>query len=159
MRLAVKRDLSVWVTLPWHTPKKEAALFVKEKSTWILKKIDYFKKTRSFIKEPNKKDFLENKEKAGRIVEKKIRFFNSFYGFPVNKFRIRNPFSIWASCSENGNLNFSYRIVFLPEELQNYIIVHELCHLEEFNHSDSFWKLMSKTIPDYKKRREAIRLL
>jgi predicted metal-dependent hydrolase len=123
----------------------------------------YFKKI--FLKKRNKrkillssrrKDYLENKEKARRLVHQKIEYFNNFYGYQFNRISIKNQKTRWGSCSSKGNLNFNYRILFLPEELCNYVIVHELCHLKELNHSKNFWKLVSNTIDNCKEKRKEL---
>jgi predicted metal-dependent hydrolase len=75
---------------------------------------------------------------------------NAFYNFAYNKVAIRDQKSRWGSCSTKKNLNFNYRIQFLPVHLIDYIVVHELCHLEEFNHGENFWKLVEKAIPRYR---------
>lgn len=64
---------------------------------------------------------------------------------------------MWGSCSKKGNLNFNWRLIQLPPELADYVIVHELCHLKELNHSQRFWDLVGQAIPDYKERRQALR--
>ena len=66
-----------------------------------------------------------------------------------NKINIKNQKTRWGSCSKKGNLNFNYKIALLPQHLADYIIVHELCHLGEFNHSRSFWNLVAKVFPEY----------
>ena len=157
MRLSVRRDLSVTVTLPWYSSENAAAEFIRERHDWILKKIEHFKSGKSRIAEPNGCDYALHKDAARKIVEEKLTHFNRFYGFSWNQISIRNPLSRWGSCSEKGNLNFSYRLVFLPEKLQDYIVVHELCHLGEFNHGLAFWNLMARTIPDHSERRKNIR--
>ena len=63
----------------------------------------------------------------------------------------------WGSCSKKGTLNFNYKIALLSPELRDYIIVHELCHLGEFNHSSKFWLLVEKTVPNYKTLRKQIK--
>jgi predicted metal-dependent hydrolase len=65
--------------------------------------------------------------------------------------------SRWGSCSRKKNLNFNYKLIQLPLELADYIVVHELCHLQEFNHGQGFWNLVGETIPDYKARRDELR--
>jgi predicted metal-dependent hydrolase len=90
------------------------------------------------------------------LVHQKLEAWNKFYDLKYNKVAIRNQRSRWGSCSKKGNLNFNYRILRLPPELQDYIIVHELCHLAQFDHSKAFWALVAKTIPDYVARRRLL---
>ncbi len=97
-----------------------------------------------------RKRYLEYKEKAIILAENRIEHYNKLYHFKVNRISIKNQKSRWGSCSKKGNLNFNYKIVLLPPELADYVIVHELCHLGEFNHSKKFWKLVSIAMPDYK---------
>ena len=103
-----------------------------------------------FLKANSRRDFLNNKEKAREIVENRIKYLNDFYNFSFNKISIKRQKSRWGSCSKKGNLNFNYKIIFLPQKYSDYVLVHELCHLGEFNHSRNFWELVKKTIPDYK---------
>lgn len=101
--------------------------------------------------------YAEHKEAARALVERKIGYFSRHYQFPVGKVSIRNQRSRWGSCSKQGNLNFTYKILFIPDALADYLIVHELCHLKEFNHSAQFWALVAETIPDWKERRRALK--
>ncbi len=102
-----------------------------------------------------RKSFLENKKLALDQVKKHLLKINSSNYFEFDSIRIKDTKSLWGSCSSNKNLNFNFRIVFLPEYLQEYIVLHELCHLYELNHSDRFWNLVSKFDPDfYKKDKE-----
>ena len=82
-------------------------------------------------------------------MQSRINYFNQFYGFKIKRIAIKNASTRWGSCSSLGNLNFNYKIMYLKPELADYLIVHELCHLGEFNHSKKFKELVSKTIPDY----------
>ena len=101
--------------------------------------------------------YFQHKGVARVLVQRKLEQFNTVYNFKIGRVSIRNQRSRWGSCSRLGNLNFSYKIVLLPEELADYLIVHELCHLGEFNHSPRFWALVARTIPDYKARRRALK--
>lgn len=65
--------------------------------------------------------------------------------------------SRWGSASERGNLNFNYKLLFLPLEVADYVIVHELCHLAEFNHSPAFWRLVERACPTHRALRQALR--
>jgi predicted metal-dependent hydrolase len=92
--------------------------------------------------------YKEHREAARELVEKKLVHWNRYYNFSYNRVSIRNQRSRWGSCSSKGNLNFNYRILFLEEDLQDYLIVHELCHLQEMNHGPKFWRLVEQTIPN-----------
>jgi predicted metal-dependent hydrolase len=97
--------------------------------------------------------YLKYKEEARVLVKARLEYFNTFYNFEYKRIAIKNHKSRWGSCSKKGNLNFNYRIALLPPHLADYIVVHELCHLGEFNHSKKFWALVERTIPDWRMRR------
>jgi predicted metal-dependent hydrolase len=101
---------------------------------------------------------LKYKERARKLVENKIIKFNKTYKFRYNKIAIKNQKTRWGSCSKSGNLSFNYRILSLSPEVADYLMVHELCHLREMNHSRAFWDLVARAIPDYKKLRKQLRL-
>ena len=107
----------------------------------------------------NRRQYLRVREHARALVHERIRHFNDVYGFKIGKVFIKNHKSRWGSCSAKGNINFNYKILFLPTEIVDYIIVHELCHLVEFNHSERFLSLVVRTIPDHKRRRRHLRLI
>ena len=96
-------------------------------------------------------EFIYHKTNALEITRQRLAHFNKTYQFKIHKITIRNQMTRWGSCSKKGNLNFNYRIILLPMHLLDYVIVHELCHLKEFNHSKHFWDLVAKILPDYKK--------
>ncbi len=98
-----------------------------------------------------------HKEAARALVHRKLSEFGARYGFRYGRVAIRDQRTRWGSCSKQGNLNFNYRIVFLPERLVDAVIVHELCHLAEFDHSARFWERVAETIPDWRERRAELR--
>ncbi|MBX4195675.1 M48 family metallopeptidase [Candidatus Parcubacteria bacterium] len=112
-----------------------------------------FRRKRADRKRKPSARYLKHKEMARGLVQARLEHFNTFYNFDYKRIAIKNHKSRWGSCSKKGNLNFNYRIALLPPHLADYIIVHELCHLEEFNHSERFWALVEKTLPDWRKSR------
>ncbi len=102
--------------------------------------------------------FTAHKELARKLVVERLEHYNRMYRFTYHRIAIRNQSTRWGSCSKKGNLNFNYRIALLPLDVADYIIVHELCHLGEFNHSPRFWLLVSKALPDYQLLRQRLRV-
>ena len=100
--------------------------------------------------------YIIHREKARERVHERLIYWNTFYNFTYNRVAIRDQRTRWGSCSTKQNLNFNYRILFLPEHLIDYIIVHELCHLKVFSHGKAFWSEMACAIPDYEERRREL---
>ena len=99
----------------------------------------------------------KRRRQARAFVLERIAHFNRTYRCAIRKVFIRNQKTRWGSCSKKGNLNFNYRIIALPPSIADYIIVHELCHLKEFNHSKRFWDLVARVIPEHKAIRRELR--
>jgi predicted metal-dependent hydrolase len=91
------------------------------------------------------------------LAHERLAHFNQQYGLAIGKISIRNQKTRWGSCSREGNLSFNYRILYLPSAERDYIIVHELCHIAEHNHSPAFWALVSRALPDAKLIRKELR--
>ncbi len=158
IRLAIHPGAKVTVTTPRFVPQFVIDNFLKDKSEWIFEKIDYFSKFPPVKNKKEKRDeYLKYKEDTLILVKERLEYFNKLYHFKWNRISIKNQKTRWGSCSRQGNLNFNYKIVLLPEEQADYIIVHELCHLKELNHSSRFWKLVSLSIPSYKDIRSNLR--
>jgi len=150
MRLVIYCDGNFVVTVPRGIGENLVEKFIVTKSQWVIDKLEYFKSfpVGIFFKR-NKKYSLKLKKEAFELVDKRVTYFNQAYGFRFDKVSIRNQKTRWGSCSEKGNLNFNYKIASLPQRTADYIIVHELCHLGEFNHSQKFWNLVARAVPDY----------
>lgn len=103
------------------------------------------------------KHYLAHKEAARELTLARLQYFNQHYGLSWNRVAIRNQRTCWGSCSSLGNLNFSYKILFLPPHLQDYIIVHELCHLQHLHHGAEFWELVAVQVPEYNQHRAELR--
>ena len=120
----------------------------------------YFVRKRVKVRRPakNMRAYRESKELARTIILAQIASLNTDGTFPVRRIAIRNNTSRWGSCSKAGNLNFHYKTALLSPELCQYVVVHELCHLKEFNHSARFWLLVETILPQYKTVRAQLRV-
>lgn len=162
LRITVKTDGMVLVTVPARMSERTGHAFAERKREWIekaLAKVRNRPKPICAVPKGNTRDYASYKDTALSLVTSRLEHFNVTYGFAWNRVTIKNTSSRWGSCSKQGNLNFSYRLLFLPQELSDYVVVHELCHLEELNHSPAFWKLVEQTIPDYRAVRKNVRTL
>ena len=158
--ITVKASGKVVVTAPKWTPVYVIKNFVNSRQKWIEEQLAKFEnKPGSILLKGSREEYLNHKEEARKLVSQKINEYNKYYNFKIGQIRIKNQSTLWGSCSAKGNLNFNYRIVFLPSHLQDYIVVHEMCHLKELNHSSNFWKLVEKTVPDYKNYRKTLKNL
>jgi len=122
--------------------------FLDEKKTWIekgLRKIDKDScgKIRLTNQSYNKKTLKNTKTK----LENRVRQLAQKYNFRFNKISVRNQSSRWGSCSSNQTLSFNWRLILLPQALVDYVIYHELVHLEHSNHSKAFWQRLAKLYP------------
>jgi hypothetical protein len=157
LRMVIELDGSIVVTTPnkWFFPFVEKFLY--QKSSWILKHIKRMGKLegKTVIK-LSKGEFEKNKHEILKRVNERLEFFNKFYNYTYRRVSIRNQSSLWGSCTRQGNLQFNYKLTFVPSRTFDYVVVHELCHLREHNHSERFWALVAKMIPDYKTIRKSL---
>ena len=158
IRLTVNLEGRVVVTAPYLVSQKSIDNFVEAHQDWIKEKLKYFSKLGPITRlGGGYSDYRKHKESARILVKQKINIINEYYQFSFKRIAIKNSRSRWGSCSQKGNLNFNYKILFLPNRLVDYIITHELCHLREMNHSQNFWNLVAKTIPDWRLCRQELR--
>lgn len=153
VKLSVYPDGFVSVSAPKWYPLYLIQKFVEEKSGWISDKL----KTSGFSRKDERVEYLELKEEARSLAKERVDFFNRYYGFSVGRIAIKNNRTSWGSASQKGNLNFNYKIAKLPDDLLDYIVVHELCHLGEMNHSERFWKLVAESVPDWREKKRKLR--
>lgn len=98
------------------------------------------------------------KEKAKELVIERINYYNTFINKKITGIKIKNQRKRWGSCSSLGNLNFNWRIIMMPDEIFDYIVVHEMCHLLYLNHSKDYWGSVEKILPDYQTREQWIKI-
>jgi len=152
VRLTVRPGGAVVVTAPQWLGMNVIDRFLQSKKQWILEKLKLLSGVVP-IRSSTRKQYLEHREQARKVILERLEYWNERYHFSYGRVCIKDQHSMWGSCSRKGNLNFNYRLLFLAAELQDYVVVHELCHLKEPNHSKRFWALVSETLPDYNQRR------
>ncbi len=103
--------------------------------------------------------YLKHKEEARAIILADVQRLAPLCEVIVKRVAIRDQRRRWGSCSSLGNLNFNYRLAFVPAHLREYVVVHELCHLKELNHSPAYWAYVRAVLPDYEKRVAELRTL
>lgn len=94
---------------------------------------------------------------ASREIPRKVQAWADHLGLSYGAIRIKDQRSRWGSCSKAGNLNFNWRLMQAPGFVLDYVIVHELCHLRELNHSSRFWRLVEDAFPRYKEAKMWLR--
>lgn len=156
VRILVHSNGRIAVSAPRLVTRTFIKNFILKKQEWILKTLAKCQPDDPQKNINAKKDFHKNKKIALHLIREKISFFSLIYKLHPRKIFIRNQSTRWGSCSSKGNLSFNFRLIYLSEPLLDYLIVHELCHLQEMNHSHRFWSLVARTIPDYKKRKAAL---
>jgi hypothetical protein len=158
LRLSVYRDGRILVTKPRSLSLRRAQDFIQARAEWLRAKLFHLEQL-PVLGRADKADYLSRRAAAQILAIERLQHFNQFYHFTYRRISIRNQGTRWGSCSRRGSLNFNYRILDLAPDLQDYLIVHELCHLQEFNHSTAFWQLVAQTIPDYLAKRSVLRRL
>ena len=93
------------------------------------------------------------RKKAKEIILQRIKYYTEKYNFKINNIKISSASTRWGSCSHNNNININWKLIMADLKIMDYVIVHELSHTIEHNHSKDFWKIVENIIPDYKERR------
>ena len=157
--IQVNSDLSVTVRAPRSASEKDIEEILKKKKAWISKHIEKIKETKErFEAEPTEKLTREKvialAEEALKVIPERVEYFAKVIGVTYGKITVRNQKTRWGSCSSKGNLNFNCLLMLAPPEVLDYVVVHELCHRKQMNHSKAFWLEVEKVLPDYKEARK-----
>ena len=152
--LTVYPDLRVVLTKPLRMPEFVAKNFAARKADWVNKRLKFYSSAEITHLGPKRS---KTRAETLEVVKLRVAYFNAHYKFDIGKISIKDHKSLWGSCSRRKNLNFNHKIVELTAAQMDYIIVHELCHLREFNHSKRFWALVAETMPDFKQIKQQLR--
>lgn len=152
IRIAIRSsNASVVVTHGRFVTQGFLNTYLESKREWIEEKVTKLQTINPILRTKHSKSEIKKFSKeALMLVKSKLEYFNKHYNLEYKKVFIKNQKTKWGSCSSTKNLNFNYKIILLPPHLQDYLVVHELCHLKEFNHGKAFWNLVGEKIPDHK---------
>ena len=159
LAIEITPELQVVVRAPARMPVREINAFVQEKDDWIrahLQRMAEKKRLREQCREQalSKEELQELAAQAMKLIPQKVHYYAQIIGVTYGRITIRNQRTRWGSCSGKGNLNFNCLLLLMPEEVLDYVVVHELCHRKEMNHSARFWEEVEKILPDYRQRRK-----
>lgn len=150
----VRQDGSVLVRAPRNCPQSRIDTFLKEKQAWVLAKVEEQKEKEADsmkIQPLSEAEQRLYRDKAREIFEQKVSYYAQMMGVSYGRIAIRDQKTRWGSCSGEGNLNFNWRLIFAPAGVLDYVVVHELAHRKEMNHSPRFWMVVEDTMPEYRK--------
>jgi hypothetical protein len=157
IRISILKTGHVRVSAPLRSKPEVVHMFVQKHESWIRVKLqEYAQKPKPLLASSSRAEYIKEKEAVRILVQERIETLNSLYNFTWKSVTIRNQKSRWGSCTFRKALNFNYVLGKLPEDLRDYIIVHELCHLQEMNHGPRFWALVARTFPNYRELRKQL---
>ena len=157
MALKVSGDGTVTVRIPYGVRPEEADRFVEAHVDWIRKRIAECRERAAARPAYTDREREAGKRLAKELLLKKCRYFAERMGVSYGTVTVREQKTRWGSCSAKGNLNFNWKLVLMPPGVLDYVVVHELAHRREMNHSAAFWKVVATWMPDYKKYRKWLR--
>jgi predicted metal-dependent hydrolase len=129
---------------------RKSKVILEAEEIIVIRKVKENKETKALLME-------WYKSRAKELVMERISYYHPIINKPIGEVRIKSQKRRWGSCSSRGNLNFNWRIILMPDEMFDYIIVHEMCHLLFLNHSKSYWNSVAAVLPDYKEREKWIK--
>ncbi len=155
--LSLDGEGNVIVRAPLRLPLYRIEEFVEKSRPWIDDRREKQKKTmqnRHVITEQERADGME---RAKTYIPQRVSYYAQRMGVTYGRICIREQKTRWGSCSSKGNLNFNWKLILMPREILDYVVVHELAHRREMNHSASFWRIVEAELPDYRERRRALK--
>ena len=151
--ILIKPDGEVEVRCPKRCSKREVEQFLLSKEDWIRKHLEAFAQRPKCptLSETERKALAEQ---AAEILPEKVRHYSQRIGVSCGRITIRSQRTRWGSCSAGGNLSFNCLLMLCPEPVQDYVVIHELCHRKHLNHSADFWTEVERYCPDYRVHRK-----
>lgn len=158
LSITVRHDQSIRVAIPNGVTMAAAEKFLRIKIPWVKKSLTKIQRLQKQKHKQPQYDIRNiDRGKAKAYLTLRINHLANKYGFEFNKLFIRNQKTRWGSCSSRDNISLNVKLVFLPVELQDYVILHELVHTREKNHGKKFWNAMDKLVGNAKGLRKQMR--
>lgn len=159
MAIEIKEDGRVLVRVPLRAGAEQIQAFLTANEAWIrthLQKVLARQAERERLQIPKLSEVQVRSlaEQAKKIIPARIACYAPQMGVTYGRITIRNQKTRWGSCSAKGNLNFNCLLMLTPIEIVDYVVVHELAHRKEMNHSAAFWREVERVLPDYRSRRK-----
>ncbi len=156
--LQIKSDGRVYARVPERTSDEVIRYFIEKHTAWILRKRSRLVNVpQASVTRLPEVTSEAGKRQIRRLVTQRVAYYAGMMGVAYGRISMRNQRTRWGSCSSDGNLNFNCRLLFVPPELVDYVVVHELAHRRHMNHSPEFWQEVERYLPDYRERREKLR--
>ena len=158
LSMQITAEGQVKVRAPMRTAKSTIDRFFTEKETWILKHLSKAVENKAPAPPPlSEQERRRYMELARDIFTRKAAYYAAIMNVTYGRISIREQKTRWGSCSSKGNLNFNWRLILAPEEVLDYIVIHELAHRKEMNHSPAFYRVVASVMPDYKEPQKWLR--
>ncbi len=151
--IQITKDAQLVLRVPMRTSKRAILKMLKEKQDWIIshiEKIALQNEALSDVQLLTSEELHQLAEQAKTVLPPKLSFYARQLSVTYGRVTIRNQRTRWGSCSSQKNLNFNCLLMLAPDDVVDYVVVHELCHLIEMNHSKAFWNLVESILPDYR---------
>jgi len=158
--IEITGEAEIVVRAPYRMSDAKIKELLDQKKGWIEKHLNAVKKKKeesNGARQYSAEELTKLFEMAKRVIPQRVEYYASRIGVTYGRITIRNQKTRWGSCSSKGNLNFNCRLMAFPEHVIDYVVVHELCHRIEMNHSARFWAQVEKYIPDYMEVRRYLR--
>lgn len=139
--------------IPRHMSDAEAIQAAGCHSRWIAGQYKKAVEAAESRREYNEEEIKEYKKRLRPVLEERAACFAGLMKVRYHRITVRAQKTRWGSCSAKGNLNFNWKLALVPPEILDYVVVHELSHLIEMNHSPRFWQQVEQVLPDYKDKR------
>lgn len=154
----ISPELEVIVRAPLHMKKRDIDLFVESHRDWIEKHIELrSQRLANRPPEPDEYEIADLKRRAKEALPDKVAYISALMGVEVKSVKITSAKKRLGSCSSENGICFSYRVMMYPDDIIDYVVIHELAHIKEHNHSKAFYDIVKRYCPDYKDRERRIR--